>query len=169
VTKARRTGLLLLCVLGIQGCLYSFKGGQFPAHIRTIAVLPFDNQTPRLELTQELHDVLLRDVPRSLGLRQAGEDVANAVLRGRITSYTVTVPAYRPSAAGDRAEVLQRQVTVLVAVELVDMVNNEIIWESRSLSGEGQFLDASETEDVGLRLAITLLRQRIIDGAQSNW
>jgi hypothetical protein len=169
VSTGLRAALLLLCALGAQGCMYSFRQGAFPDHIHTIAVLPFDNQTARLELTQELHDALLRDVPRALGLRQAGEDVANAVLRGRITNYTVTTPAYRPSPAGDRAEVLQRQVTVLVAVELVDMVNNEIIWESRSLSGEGQFLDASETEDVGLRLAINLLRQRIIDGAQSNW
>ena len=169
MARTARIALLLLCVLGMHGCFYSFKAGTFPDWIDTIAVLPFDNQTARLELTQELHDVLLREVPRSLGLRQAGEDVANAVLRGRITSYTVTVPAYRPSATGDRAEVLQRQVQVLVAVELVDMVRNEILWESRSLSGEGQFLDASETEEVGLRLAINLLRQRIIDGAQSNW
>lgn len=160
--------LVPLC-FALSGCLYSFRAGAFPNNIRTIAVLPFDNQTSRLELTQELHDVLLRDVPRSLGLRQAGEDVADAVLRGRITSYTTNVPAYRQAAAGDRAEVLQRQVQIVIAVELVDLTKNEIIWESRTLTGEGQFLDASETEDVGLRLAIALLKQRIIDGAQSNW
>jgi hypothetical protein len=149
--------------------MYSFRAGSFPSDIRTIAVVPFENETSRLELTQELHDALLREVPRSLGLRQAGEDVADAILRGRITSYTQTVPAYRPTAAGDRAEVLQRQVTIMIAVELVDVQRNEIIWESRGLSGEGQYLDASETEEVGMRLAIALLRQRIIDGAQSNW
>jgi hypothetical protein len=166
---ARLAVLLGLGVVSGQGCVYSFRAGDFPSHIRTIAVLPFENETARLELTQELHDALLREVPRSLGLRQAGEDVADAVLRGRVMSYAVTVPAYRPGAAGDRAEVLQRQVTISIAVELVDQVRNEIIWESRGLSGEGQFLDTSETEDVGMRLAIALLRQRIIDGAQSNW
>lgn len=149
--------------------MYSFKAGTFPSHIRTIAIVPFDNETTRLELTQELHDLLLREVPRSLGIRQAGEDVADAVLRGRITGYTVTTPAYRPGPGGDRAEVLQRQVSISLAVQLVDAVRNEILWESSALSGEGQFLEASETEDVGMRVAVALLKQRIVDGAQSNW
>jgi hypothetical protein len=149
--------------------MYSFRAGSFPSDIRTVAVLPFENETSHLEVTQALHEVLLREVPRSLGIRQAGEDVADAILRGRITSYVVTTPAYRPALGGDRAEVLQRQVTIMIQVELVDVQRNEIIWESRGLSGEGQFLDASETEDVGMRLAVSLLRQRIVDGAQSNW
>jgi hypothetical protein len=165
----RLAPLLVPCIVAAQGCMYSFRAGSLPSDIRTIAVLPFENETPHLEVTQALHEVLLREVPRSLGIQQAGEDVADAVLRGRIMSYVVTTPAYRPAIAGDRAEVLQRQVTIMLQVELVDMRRNEIIWESRGLSGEGQFLDASETEDVGMRLAVLLLRQRIIDGAQSNW
>ena len=171
--RTRRAALgalvLLALALGSQGCLYSFRAGSFPPHIRTIAVLPFENETPRLELTQELHDALLLEVPRSLGIRTAGEDVADAVLRGRITSYTTTTPSYRPSADGDRAEVLQRQVTIAVVVELLDVSRNEIIWESSGVTGQGEYLEASETEDVGRAIAIRLLRQRIVDGAQSNW
>jgi len=158
----------LLMILGLQGCLYSFRAGSFPGHIRSIAILPFDNQTTRLELTQELHDVLLPNLPRSLGIRPGGEATADAVVRGRITGYALTTPSYRPG-QDDRTEVLQRQVTVSVSVEIIDLVRNEILWESRALTGEGQFLDASETEDVGLRVAIALLVQRIVDGAQSNW
>jgi hypothetical protein len=160
---------LLLGAVSPSGCIYSFTGGGLPSYIKTIAVLPFDNETTRLELTQEIHDALLRDVPRALGVRTAGEDVANAVIRGRITGYDVAVPSYRASADGERAEVLQRQVTVTVAVEIVDLTRNEIIWENRSLMGQGEFLDASETEEAGLAIAIRLLRQRIVDGAQSNW
>jgi hypothetical protein len=164
----RALATLLLAALASQGC-YSFRAGSFPSHIRTIAVLPFDNQTTRLELTQELHDALLLEVPRSLGIRTAGEDVADAILRGRITSYSSNAPSYRPSIDGDRAEVLQRQITISVAVEILDVARNEIIWESSGLSAQGEYLEASETEDVGLAIAIRLLRQRIVDGAQSNW
>jgi hypothetical protein len=160
---------LLLSGAATSSCIYSFSQGGLPSNIKTIAVLPFENETTRLELTQELHDALLREVPRSLGVRTAGEDVANAVLRGRITSYEVTVPNYRASADGDRAEVLQRQVSVTVAVEIVDLTKNEIIWENRALIAQGEFLEASETEETGLAIAIRLLRQRIVDGAQSNW
>lgn len=149
--------------------MYSFRAGSFPSHIRTIAIVPFDNETTRLELTQEIHDVLLRNVPRSLGIRQAGEEVADAVLRGRITGYDLTTPNYRPGAEGDRAEVLQRQVTIALVVEIVDIGRNEILWEDRSLRVDGQFLEASETEDAGKVIAIDLLAQKIVDGAQSNW
>lgn len=166
----RAAALLAVAVTGAsQGCMYSFTAGALPDEIRTIAILPFENETPRLELTQELHEVLLREVPRSLGIRPAGEDVANAVLRGTITGYDVVAPSYRAAADGDRAEVLQRQVTITLAVQLVDLVNNEILWESSGLVGQGEFLELSETEDVGREIAIRLLQQRIIDGAQSNW
>jgi hypothetical protein len=155
--------------LGPAGCIYSFTQGSLPADIHTIAVIPFENETTRLELTQELHDQLLREVPRALGLRSAGEDVADAILRGRIVDYNVTTPSYRPAPDGDRAEVLQRQVTISVAVELLDVARNEIVWENRTLVSQGEYLEASETEDIGRLIAIRLLRQRIVDGAQSNW
>jgi hypothetical protein len=56
-----------------------------------------------------------------------------------------------------------------VAVEIVDLVENIILWESRSVIAQGQFLEASETEEVGRAEAIELLIQKIVDGAQSNW
>lgn len=170
-TGARRARLLAFAlVLSAQtGCLYRLQAGIFPEYIETIAIIPFENETSRLELTQELHDELLRELPRSLGLRTAGEDQAQAVLRGRILTYEITTPAYRPAGEGDRAEVLQRQVTITIAVELIDVVNNEILWDTQGLVAQGQFLELSETEDIGREIAIRLLQQRITDGAQSNW
>jgi len=169
VARVLAAAVALVALGSASGCIYSFRAGSFPSHIQSIAIVPLENQTTRLELTQEIHDVLLRNLPRSLGIRPAGEDVADAVLRGRITGYMLTTPAYRPGPGGDRAEVLQRQVTISVAVQIIDLAQNEILWEDTSLRGEGQFLEASETEDVGKSLAIDLLVQRIVDGAQSNW
>lgn len=152
------------------GCLYSFKAGSFPpAHIRTIAVVPFENETTRFELSGELYDQLLRNLPRALGIRTAGEDVANAVVRGTIVRYDVVAPNYRAGAEGQPAEVLQRQVTITVRVEIVDLVDNVILWEDRNVMAQGQFLEASESEEVGRAQALELLVQKIVDGAQSNW
>jgi len=172
-TSGRRIvegGLLALLLVSSSGCLYSFRAGTgFPSHIRTIAVLPFENDTERFELTQEIHEVLFRELPRALGINQAGEGVADAVVRGVITSYRLGAPIYRSAPGGDRAEVLVRDVSLTVAVEIVDVVENEILWDNRSLSGRGQYLEASEVEDVGRLEAIQLLVQQIVDGAQSNW
>ena len=166
---ATRARLALVLVLSCAGCMYQFRGGNFPEHIRTLAIDPIENDTPRLEMTGELQDQLIRDLPRALGVRAASSDEADAVVRVRITSYQVNTPNYRPGTAGQAAEVLQRQVQITARVEIVDQVNNEIYWTDTALRAEGQFLEASETEDVGRLEAIELLVQRIVDGAQSNW
>lgn len=151
-------------------CNYSFRAGSFPPpHIKTIAVSPFENDTERFELSGEVYDQLLRELPRALGIRTAGEDVADAVVRGVITRYDVVAPNYRAGNPGETPTVLQRQVNIGVQVQIVDLVNNVILWEDRSMSAQGEFLDASETEDVGRAEAIKLLIQKIVDGAQSNW
>lgn len=163
-------GLFLLLPLLSAGCIYSFQAGAgFPGYVETVAIVPFENQTNRLELTDEIFQALLRDFPRSQGLQPAGEDVADAVVRGTITRYDLSTPSYRPGAAGEVPQVLQRQVTLVVEVQIVNLVDNEVLWESRSVSVQGQYLEESETEEVGKALAIELLVQRIIDGAQSNW
>jgi len=154
----------------LGGCNYSFRAGSFPPpHIRSVAVLPFENETTRFELTGELHDRLLRDLPSSLGIRTAGEDLADAVVRGTIIRYDVIAPNYRAGADGRPAEVLQRQVTISVHVEIVDLIENVVLWEDRNVVSQGEFIEASETEEVGRAEAIELLVQRIVDGAQSNW
>lgn len=165
----RRLACLGLLAPALSGCVYGFNAGT-GFQLDTIAILPFDNQTTRLELTQEIHERLLQELPGALGLRLAGEDVADAVVRGTIRDYTLRAPNYRPGAQqGDRPQVLQRQVTLTVAVEVLDVVENLILWENTSLRSEGQYLEASEGEEVGKLEALEVLVQQIVDGLQSNW
>ena len=169
MTKRRVLVLGALALSGVAGCNYSFRAGSFPPpHVRTIAVQPFDNETGRFELTGELYDRLLQNLPRALGIRTAGEDVADAVVRGSIVRYDVAAPNYRAAAAGQPAEVLQREVSIGVRVEIVDLVENVVLWESSSLVAQGRFPEG-EGEEIGRAEAIELLVQRIVDGAQSNW
>lgn len=154
----------------LTGCLYSFQAGAgFPDYVRTVAIVPFENQTNRPELTDEVFQALLTEFPRSQGLQPAGEDVADAIVEGVIKRYDLSTPSYRPGAAGENPQVLQRQVTLVVEVRIINLVDNEVLWESTNVSGLGQYLEETETEDVGRALALEILIQRIIDGAQSNW
>ena len=159
---------MFIAVLTAGGCNYSFRSGSFPDHIRTVAILPFDNDTNRFELTQEIHEELLRTLPRALGVTNAGEDVADALVQGRIVRYDMTAPLFRSGQQAGQVEVLQRQVSIRVEVELIDLVENLILWDGRGLSTQGQYLEG-ESEEVGRTEAIELLVQRIVDGAQSNW
>ncbi len=160
-------GLGLIAVLAAGGCNYGFRSGSFPDHIRTIAILPFDNDTNRFELTQEIHEELLQTLPRALGVTNAGEDVADAVVQGRIIRYDLTAPLFRANQVG-QVDVLQRQVSIRVEVELIDRVEDVILWDDLGLSTLGQYLEG-EPEEIGRIEAIELLVQRIVDGAQSNW
>ena len=155
--------------LALAGCNYSFRAGSFPPpHVRTIAIEPFANETTRFELSAELYDELLRNLPSALGIRTAGADVADAIVRGSINRYDVVAPNYRAGQAGQAATVLQRQVNISVSVEIIDLVQNVVLWESNSVTALGEFPEGSP-EDGGRLRAIELLVQEIVDGAQSNW
>ncbi len=159
-----------VAVLGLVGCNYSFRAGSFPPpDVKTIAVQPFDNETDQFQVSGELYDQLLKNLPGSLGLRTAGQDVADAVVEGKITRYDVTTPNYRASTGGQPAQVNQRQVSITVDVQIIDLKRNLVIWEGTGVSAQGQFLESSETEDQGRTQAIDLLVKKIVDGAQSNW
>ncbi|UCF19113.1 MAG: hypothetical protein JSU87_14465 [Gemmatimonadota bacterium] len=151
------------------GCgVYTFTGGGgLPGHINSIAILPFDNRTTQFTLTQELTQALSDDVPGRLGLKPADEMSADAVLRGAITRYSDRAVNYQPDPTGP--VIFQRRVDIAVAVELYDLRENQILWESRSLSAAGEYLPDTQTEEDGRLLAIENLVQAIIDGAQSQW
>ena len=55
--------------------------------MRTIAVLPFDNQTAVPDLQRELFESLRSTLQRRLNLRDASESRADAIVRGAIVSY----------------------------------------------------------------------------------
>ena len=165
-----RLAPVLAATLLLAGCNYSFRSGAgLPEHVRTLAVLPFENETNRFELVQEVHDALLRQLPRGLGLTPAGEEAADAVVSGTIRSYDLSAPLYNPGDQAGSVQVLQRQVVLVVEVELLDREENLILWDQSSLRVQGQYLDATETEADGRVEAIELLVQEIVDGAQSNW
>lgn len=171
-SKVRRRATVVV-LLGaapvLTSCNYSFRAGSFPPpHIRTIAIEPFENETTRFELTGELFDELLQRLPGALGIRQAGADVADAIVTGSINRYDVTAPNYRAGQSGDAARVLQRQVNISVSVQIVDLVENVILWESSSVTALGEYPEGAP-EDNGRERAIELLVQEIVDGAQSNW
>lgn len=163
--------LPVLLALLATGCNYTFQAGAgLPAHVETLAVIPFENETDRFELTDEIHQRLVEQLPRSFGVRTGGEEFAEAVVRGRILRYVVETPAYRPDPAGGLgAQIIERQVRLTVEVQIVDQVNNLILWENAGLAELGEFLEESQFEEDGRELAIERLVQAIIDGLQSNW
>lgn len=163
-------GLLSLALCGgLAGCNYGFEGGGFPAHIRTIYIQPFENQTAQFDLEQVLFAKLLEQLPAKLGLQAAGQESADAILTGQIRRYQDQAQAYR--AGNDQAvgNVLTHEVQIGISATLVDVRDNVIRWESSSLVGRGTYRPDSQNDEVGQNEAIEAIIEQIIDGAQSQW
>ena len=98
----------------------------------------------------------------------AGEESADAIVSGTIEGYELQAPLYQRGRQTETVQVLQRQVVLRVQARILDRENYTILWEQQ-LRNTGQYLEASETEEVGRAEAIELCVQEIVDGAQSNW
>ena len=161
--------LASLSALALGGCLYGFAGGGLPPNIKTVAVLPFDNQTSEPTLTQEIAVAVREAVEGRLGLRQASERQADAVVRGTITRYEPDLPvAYTGNQQdGGQVRVTRRLVQINVSVEILDRDGGKPLWQRSGLLLEGDYDPGQETE--GRRKALAKLVTNIVEGAQSQW
>jgi hypothetical protein len=172
-TSGRRVAELTLAVstiLALAACNYGFEGGGFPPHIRTVYIEPFENQTPQFDLDQKLYAAMLDELPRRLGVRVAGEQAADAIVRGVISFYDDAAQAYNPAAPDQPvSSVSVNQVQIAVSIQLIDVRDYVIRWESQRLVGRGLYRPDSQAEEVGQTDAIANIIEQIVDGAQSQW
>ncbi|MDP3910248.1 MAG: LptE family protein, partial [Gemmatimonadales bacterium] len=75
----------------LGACLYGFAGGVLP-NVKTVAILPFENDTPEPALTQEVSEAVREALEGRLGLRVAAEAGADAIVRGRVVRYEPDLP-----------------------------------------------------------------------------
>ena len=167
----RRSGTSSLAALSLalsaSGCLhYGFAGGGLPSHVRTMAIQPFDNETPNPEVQHELLEVMHKELQNRLGVRDAPESRSDAVVKGVIRSYDADVPiAY--SANATQSLTARRLLRITLDIQIVDQTTNKMIWEKRGLSAEGEY---AERDEVGGRsIALRRIVNEIVEGAQSQW
>lgn len=165
----RRSGLsrLLLIALAVA-CRspYGFAGGGLPPHVRTIAVLPFENETAQAELQREVWQALRGEMQARLGVRDAPESRADAIVRGTLLRYDVDIPiAY---AANTRQVTSARRKLQLVCdIEIVDQKTGKTLWQRKGLTAEGEYAENAEAS--GRKVALQRLVNDVIEGAQSQW
>lgn len=153
------------CGLALAGCVYGFAGGGLP-NVKTVAILPFDNQTPEPALTKEVNDAVLEAFQRRLGLRPAAENSADAVVRGRVVRYEPDIPVSFQAGQG-RTDVTQRQVQITVDVEIIDQREGKTLWQKQGLTEVGEYRPPQEAD--GRKIALQKLVNDLVDGAQSQW
>jgi hypothetical protein len=147
--------------------MYGFAGGGLPEGIRTVAVLPFENLTSDPTLTSEINAAVREAVQDRLGLRQAGEYQADALVRGTITRYEPDLPVSFTGGENNQVNVNRRLVQIVVSVEILNQREDKILWKRDGLVLEGDYPTGREAD--GRRLALERLVTNIVEGAQSQW
>lgn len=162
----RRSGLFSILLL-LTACMpYGFAGGGLPSHIRTVAVIPFENLTSSPELQQEIALALRAELRNRLGLREAAENRASAVVRGTIQRYETDIPIGF-SAQNKNQTSARRQLQISIDIEVVDNVTGKSLLQRKGMIAEGQYEERGEA--TGRRQAIERIVNEVIQGAQSQW
>jgi hypothetical protein len=164
--RRHRSWVVAALALAAGASCYTFAGGGLPQDIRTAAILPFDNETAQPDLPRELQEALREGLQSRLGLRDAPEDRANALVRGKVTRYEVDIPVAF-SANPAQATSARRRLRVQVDIEIVNQVTGRVLWSRTGMQAEGEY--AERQEAAGRKQAIDRIVNDVIDGAQSQW
>jgi TolB-like protein len=165
VRKAAWLAALAACC---TACLYGFAGGGLPPHIRTVAILPFDNQTTDPQLTQQVNDAVREAFESRLGLRLAGEATADAVVRGTIVRFEPEIAvSFQAAQQATNQQVNRRLVRLSLNVEVFDQREGRSLWKRDGLTVDGEYTPPNEAD--GRQAALKKLVSDIVDGAQSQW
>jgi hypothetical protein len=156
-------GAVWLAACGVH---YGFSQGAFPSHIKTMAILPFDNKTASSELQSELSEAMRTKLKQRLGVRDAPQEKADALVRGSIVSYDVDVPVAF-SADPRQATTARRRLQITIDVEILDQTTGKILWQRKGLRAEGEYAERAEPD--GRKTAIEKIVNDIVEGAQSQW
>jgi hypothetical protein len=122
----RQAFSLFLPILFLTGCGYRLagRGDLIPATVKTIAVQPFGNATPKYKLARLLPSDISREFIARTRYRLVDDaNQADAVLTGTLVGFS----AYPIVSADNRGTTVQ--VVVNVQVKLTNRATGAVIWE----------------------------------------
>jgi hypothetical protein len=163
---SRRSFLSVCATAGAGVGCYRFNAGSADKRIKTVAVIPFDNETASADLPRELAEALREALEKRLGYRAAPEERADAIMRGKITRYELDVPV-AVSADRRQATSARRRLSIALDLELIKQSDGVVLWQKANLTAEGEYAERAEL--TGRKEAIQRIVTEVIDGAQSQW
>lgn len=164
--KAWLSAGVLVAVFTASAC-YKFAGsGGFPSDLKTVAILPFDNQTPSPEVQRDLNEALRKSFHDRLSLRDAPEDRADVIVKGVITQYETDVPA-GISANTSQVNVSRRTLQLVVNIEITNTKTGKSLLKQEGMQSTGGYAEGKEAD--GRKLAIETLVDQMIQRSQSQW
>lgn len=165
----RAAALLAAATVWASGCGYTVSS-VLPAHIRTIAIPTFANNTVEHGLSDDITQALINGFLTDRRLKMERERDADAVLRGTILAYRNRVYAYTTQEVATEYEIL-----ITVKVALRDQDKNRELWREDEMAVRTTYSvvavgsEPAKTEADGRAEAIQKLSAQIVSRTVQGW
>ena len=161
-TRIPERALTALALAVLAACGYSFRS-PVPAHLETVYVPTFQNETREFQLTQQVTERVIGEFLNESRLRLvADEEDADLLVVGIVKSYDEEALSYDPGQAAN-PDVFSRRVLLTLDVRLEDQVREEILWENASLREWGEFSEErGETREDGIQRAVDKIAEELL-------
>lgn len=137
--------VLVASFLWTASCGYRLAGQNvfLPQHIRTVAVLPFINETKRSEIEQRITESISRELIKRGKYRVTSDrETSDAYLEGVISSFSTNPVQFNTEGRATRVEV-----NISVKAKLTDRVKEAVLWDQEHFLYREQFdIPESETD-----------------------
>lgn len=152
--------VFIAVIFFISGCWYSFSERAY-AHIKSVGVIPFENETAEYELASQATDFLTKKILSTSTYELASPDDADGVVSGRIVKYDREVNTYDES-----EDAIDYIVRVHARVKFTERATGNVLWE-QTLQGFDTF-PVDGDEDESKSQAVQLLVDMIYDKLKSG-
>ncbi len=123
------------------GCGYRFGGEGFgpSPEIRSVVIPTFINETYEAGIETIVTNALLRELIKDRRLKVVGEDEADAIMEGKVISFSISSVAYDPTGV-----VSQYRARVALDVLLKRNRTGEILWSERGITESNVYRVSSD-------------------------
>lgn len=151
-------------------CAYTASPALLPAHLKTIAIPVFENATTEYTIEQDVTDAVIQRFVADNHLKVVDERSADAVIRGKVISYTNSVFGFSASTGAQ-----EYRVSIGVDVLFKDLVKNREVWHEANLVKSTNYYvqdvpgQTARTELDGRKEAIDNLADEILSRTVQSW
>lgn len=139
--RAAALASVVLVASGFRGCYKPVSKTGLPAHIKTVAVPPFQNQALRYKIESRFTDAVANEmIRRGRGLKiQSEREGADAVVDGVVKQFY-----FSGVLLDERGRARIFEVTVIGAVTVRDQTTNRVLYDNQNYVYKGEFEFAND-------------------------
>ena len=157
----------LIMVMGGNCAYYSTTSSYLPAHIKTIAIPSFGNESYEQGVSEDLTEMVIDRFMANSRLKVVNRRTANSVLEA-----VITLVEDEPFTIGEGEIAQQYKLIIRLRAVYRDITSGEIIWENDTMEGWETYdlsSGAANDRDQALDKAIERLATDIVNQTLAGW